>query len=219
MPAFDVLKLKSNEGTDYNEQLNLLFAASGDLRNAVKTIAQIPAGYCHTVDITLNDLDLDIVARNVIMLLIALVVDNADEAVDCIIHVWYSALIRKHHLEILQKKIRPLIEDVCKKIEKKKPESIQGKTWRFGRHSLRLVLVQSAWIRLLSYLDVPLGMDNKGANRIRRAVTLAESRKDYRHRNLLLDTPSHRVAKHRFWEDGILLPFGLRRDDFVEPNP
>ncbi|KAI6349206.1 hypothetical protein MCOR25_010692 [Pyricularia grisea] len=218
-PAFDVLNLESNEGVDYNEQLNLLFAASGDLRNVVKTIAQIPASYCHTVNVTLNDLDFDIVARNAIMLFIAFVVDQIDDAVDCIIHIWYSAFIRKHHLEILQKKIRPLIQDVCKKIEQKKPGSIQGKTWRFGQHSLKFVLEQSAWSRLLSYLDVPFGLDNKGAQRIRRAVTLAESRKDYRHRNLLFHTQSHRIAKHRFWEDGILLPFGLMREEFVEPNP
>lgn len=68
--------------------------ASGDLRNVAKTIAQIPSSYNQPVDVTINDRDLDIVARNAIMLLIALVVDNIDEAVDCMIHIWYSALIR-----------------------------------------------------------------------------------------------------------------------------
>jgi hypothetical protein len=193
--------------------------ASGDVRNVVKTIAQLPASYSRTVDVTLNDFDLDVVARNAIMLLIALVVDNTDEAVDCIIHVWYSALIRKSHLEILQQRIRPLVEEVCDKTKAKNPRSLLGKTWRFGRHSLRLVLAQSVWSRLLSYMDVPPGLDAENANRIRRAVTLAEARQDYRDRHLLLNSPSHRIAKHRFREDGLLLPFGSRRDEFVEPNP
>lgn len=88
----------------------------------------------------MNDLDLDIVARNVIMLLIALTVDNMDEVADCIIHIWYSALIRKSALDILQQRVRPLIEDVCEKIKSKLSSAILAKTWTFGQRSMRLVL-------------------------------------------------------------------------------
>ena len=49
----------------------------------------------------MNDRDLDIVARNVILLLIVLVVENIDEAVDCIIHICYSALVRKSDMDLL----------------------------------------------------------------------------------------------------------------------
>ncbi|ROT36821.1 hypothetical protein SODALDRAFT_298432 [Sodiomyces alkalinus F11] len=219
MPAFDVLNLESNEGVDYDGQLNLLFAASGDLRNLVKTIAQLPASYSGTLDVTLNDLELDIVVRNAIMLLVAFIVDNTDDAVDCIIHVWYSARIRTSHLEILQQRIRPLVQEVCDKTREKDPRSVWERTWTFGQNSLRLVLAQSAWNRFLSYLDVPPGLDAEKANRIRRAVTLAESRQDYRDRHFLFHSPSHRMAKYRFWEDGLLLPFGSRRDEFAVPNP
>ena len=167
----------------------------------------------------MNDRDLDIVARNAIMLLIALVVDNIDEVVDRIIHVWYSALIRKSDLNILQQRIRPLIESVCEKIKSKVPESYLGKTWTFGQRSLRLVLRKSSWDSLLVFMTVPEGLTAERAKQIRTAVTLSESRKDYRDRNLLLQTPSHRIAKNRFWEEGLLLPFGSRRYEFREPNP
>ncbi|ODM16214.1 hypothetical protein SI65_08213 [Aspergillus cristatus] len=92
VPALDVLQLESNEGEDQAGDLRILFAASGDLRNIVKTVARLPRSYSHSLEITINDRDFEIVARNIILLLIALVVEKVDEAVDCIIHLWYSAL-------------------------------------------------------------------------------------------------------------------------------
>jgi len=193
--------------------------ASGDLRNVVKTIAQIPRSYNQSVDVTMNDRDLDVVARNAIMLLIALVVDNIDEAIDCMIHVWYSALIRRSDLNILQQQIRPLIESVCEKIQNKEPGGLLGKTWTFGQRSLRLVLKKSSWDSLLFFMNIPDGLTAERASQIRTAVTLAKCRKDYRDRHLLFQSPSHRIARNRFCGDGLLLPFGSRRYDFREPNP
>ncbi|KAL7789378.1 hypothetical protein V8C37DRAFT_417967 [Trichoderma ceciliae] len=219
IPAFDVLQLGSNEGDAYGRPLSLLFAASGDLRNVAKTIAQLPSGYNHSVDITINDRDLGIVARNAIKLLVALVVDNIDEAVDCIIHVWYSALIRKSDLGILQQRILPLVEGICEKIKDKEAGSLWGKTWTFGQRSLRLVLQKSSWDGLLSYMKIPEGLTAERASHTRLAVTLDESRKDYLDRHLLFQSPSRRIAKIRFRQDGLLLPFGSRRHEFQEPNP
>ena len=193
--------------------------ASGDLRNVTKTIAQIPSSYNKSVDVTINDRDLDIVTRNAIMLLIALVVDDIDEAVDCIIHVWYSALIRKSDLHILQQRIRPLIESVCENIKGKAHHIHLAKTWTFGQRSLRLVLEKSSWDNLLFSMNIPEGLTAERASQVRTAVTLAESRKDYRDRCLLFQSPSRRIAINRFWRDGLLLPFGSRRHDFQEPNP
>jgi hypothetical protein len=210
---FDLILYSSQTDGDYHA------VASGDLRNVAKTIAQIPSSYNQSVDVTMNDRDLDIVARNAIMLLIALVVDNIDDAVDCIIHVWYSALIRKSDLNILQQRIRPLIESVCEKIKSKAPSSRLGKTWTFGQRSLRLVLEKSSWDSLLFSMNITEGLTAEQANQIRTAVTLAESRKDYRDRHLLFQSLSRRIAKNRFRGDGLLLPFGSRRYDFREPNP
>ncbi|OBT80489.1 hypothetical protein VF21_00845 [Pseudogymnoascus sp. 05NY08] len=202
-----------------NWSLDSIGTASGDFRNVVKTIALLPKSYNQPIDITINDLDLDIVARNVIMLLIALTVDNIDEAADCIIHIWYSALIRKSDLDILQQRVRPLIEDVCEKIRSKLPSAILAKTWTFGQRSMRLVLKRSSWDNLLFYMSIPEGLTVQRANQIRTAVTLPESRKDYRDRHLLLQSRSHRIAKNRYWADGLLLPFGSPRYEFKEPNP
>lgn len=168
---------------------------------------------------TLNDRDFDIVARNIILLLIAMVVEDIDTASDCMVHLWYSALIRESHLKILQQQVRPLVKDVCTKIADKSSDTLCGKTWTFGQCSVRVVLEKSSWGRLLSFLDVPAGLDAHRAQTGRANITLAESRKDYRDRYMCLIRPSHRIAFSKFREDGLLLPFGLPRHDFRVPNP
>ncbi|KAL7939876.1 glycosyl hydrolase family 76 domain-containing protein [Trichoderma chlorosporum] len=219
IPAIDVLQLGSNEGNDYEKQLNLLFAASGDLRNVIKTIAQVPVSYNKPIGVTINDNDFDVVARNAIILLTALVAENMDEAIDCIIHVWYSALIRKSDLDLLQQRVLPLVKSICEKTEGKDPSSLLGKTWKFGQRSLRLVLPKSSWDRLLAYMIVPEGLTAERASRIRMDVTLAEARKDFLDLHLCFQSPCRRIAKHRFRQDGLLLPFGAPRHEFQEPNP
>lgn len=185
----------------------------------VKTITSLPSTYNQSINITMNDRDLDIVARNAMILLIALVVDAFDEAVDCMLHVWYSAFIRKSDLDILQQRIRPLISSTCETLKHKAPDKVLSKKWIYGQRSLRLVLNKSSWDRLLSFMDVPEGLTMERAQKLRKEVCLAESRRDYLERHLLVQTPSGRIAKTRFREDGLLLPFGSPREEFHEPNP
>ena len=53
-----------------------LRTASGDLRNVIQSVASLPPIYDQRVNIVLNDLDLDTVARNLIMLLVLLAVEQ-----------------------------------------------------------------------------------------------------------------------------------------------
>ncbi|KEY73762.1 hypothetical protein S7711_03071 [Stachybotrys chartarum IBT 7711] len=219
IPAFDVLQLSSNEGVAYDEDVSLLFAASGDLRNVIKTISQVPESYKKSISLTINDRDIDIVARNVIMLLIALFVNDPNEAVLCIIHVWYSSLLRKSDLAMLQGLIRPLLQAVCDSIKDKGEDAVMAKTWSSEGRELRVVLTKSSWDRLVSFLDVPAGLTVERATRIRTEVTLAESRRDFVDRHMCCQPTHHRVPLRRFREDGLLLPFGYPRHEFVTPNP
>lgn len=167
----------------------------------------------------MNDRDLDIVARNIILLLVAMVVEDIDAASDCMVHLWYSALVRESDLNILHQQIRPLIIDVCTKIADKACATLHAKTWTFGQRSVRVILRKSSWSRLLSFLDMPTGLDTDQAQTRRTNITVAESRRDYRDRYLCLIPSSHRVPFSRFREDGLLLPFGFPRHDFQVPNP
>ncbi|KFA49107.1 hypothetical protein S40293_07084 [Stachybotrys chartarum IBT 40293] len=73
VPAIDVLKLGANEGEDYNKTIRVLFADSGDLRNMVKTIADLPTAFNGRLEITMNDSNAHIAARNVLLTLIGLI--------------------------------------------------------------------------------------------------------------------------------------------------
>lgn len=108
------------------------------------------------------------------MLLIALVAEEVDEAVDCIIHLWYSAPVRESDIDILECRFRLLIEDVCKKVKDNTSGSLLGKTWIFGQRSLRVVLENSSWVHLLSLVNKPAGLTVEQAHKIRATIALAE---------------------------------------------
>lgn len=87
MPAIDLPNIDKNEGDDVvDRDLGIMCAASGDLRNVVKTVCGIPELYTGILNILMNDLDFDIVARNAIPLLTAFYLDTND-AVSAIIHL------------------------------------------------------------------------------------------------------------------------------------
>jgi hypothetical protein len=54
----------------------------------VKTVASLPDTYTGDLFLAINDLDLDVVARNLIMLLVALKVEDRTQAVQSIIHTF-----------------------------------------------------------------------------------------------------------------------------------
>ena len=70
----------------------LTTSASGDLRNVLKTVTEFPPNYSGNSKIVINDYDFDIVARNIILLLIAMHYES-DIACPMMLHLWYSALL------------------------------------------------------------------------------------------------------------------------------
>ncbi len=183
------------------------------------TIARLPIDYQKVFNATLNDLDIDIVARNMIMLLIALTVDNAESATDCMLHVWYSAQLKQSHLQLLESNVYALLQEMCSKISEKPNSTLLAKTWKFGDRTLRVVLTKSAWVSVLSHCSVPAGLTSSRAQKIRTGITLARERVDYLDRHLCMIPPASRVGLMKYRTDGILLPFGDSRSDFVMPNP
>jgi len=195
----------------------------------VKTIADLPATTSQPLHITVNDKEFAVVARNTILLLFALVTvgetitDNGGrlEKAEMLMHLWYSAFIPRSTLLAMQNVVKPFIRDVCIKIADNSSEKHLGKTWDFpsGR-SLRLVLTKSQWFELEKLLDMPDELTYQRATQIRHTVVLAPDRADYRDRWAYKEpTPFARVAKHRFREDGLLLPFGHPRIGYDTPNP
>lgn len=195
------------------------FTASGDMRNLAQTVALLPSEHNKALNVTLNDKDLNVTARNIIILFIALAVNDVEKAVDCMLHVWYSAQLKKSHLELLDSIVRPLIQDMCSKINEKSESALLAKTWQFGNRTFRVTLIKSVWFSVLGYLSVPDGLISSKARDIRAAITLAGQRVDYVDRYVFQLPPGHRPSMMRFREDGILLPFGHSRIEFCIPNP
>ncbi|XXH02766.1 hypothetical protein Hte_009151 [Hypoxylon texense] len=227
-PAMDLLQLRRNEGTDYDKDIAMLFAASGDLRNVVKTVQSLPHTFNRQITATINDVEPSITARNAILLLLALstLEEESDQTsievlAEALIHVWYSATITGDILSRLQSKVKPLVEEMCQQVTSGNPGAVLGKTWNFkSGASLRLVLTKEEWARILMLLDIPEQLTASNAREIRRKITLAPDREDHRHQWYFKDaTPSMRIAKERFREDGLVLPFGHPRLGFDYPNP
>ncbi len=196
----------------------LIIAASGDIRNLIKSFIGLPEAYTGICTMTVNDREFDVVARNAILLLTALYFEP-EIATPIMIHIWYSALIPLRILQLLQNKILPLIKDVCTKIEFRPTSVPQAKTWRYDNRSLRLVLRKDEWIRLQQFFIVPERLSAASAQEIRKKVMLAPSRTDYVDRALCTQPPARRLCTIKFREDGILLPFGSSRKGFDIPNP
>lgn len=220
MPAVDVLNMDKSEGVyDIHRDMTLLFAASGDIRNVVKSIVEgLSDGYDGRCTLVINDFNFMVVARNAILLLVALSLEP-DEAAAMMIHIWYSALLPHVMIDTLRHVALRRFAEICEKIKDKPSTSLQAKTFSVGKGSLRLVLKKHQWDELKDYFNVPPGLTQEDAQAIRRRVMLAPERVDFLHRALCNQPSAIRVATVMFREDGILLPHGASREKFDTPNP
>ncbi|QSZ28709.1 hypothetical protein DSL72_003209 [Monilinia vaccinii-corymbosi] len=218
VPAIDIVQSCKNEGKDFPERFNLLFAASGDIRNVVKSLAGIPTTYAGNCEVVINDREFEVVARNAILLLIALAFDPI-EAADIMIHIWYSAFIPESVLHKVQERVLPLIEDVCRKIRGRPEQSLQSKSWLFGTRTLSLILSKASWDLLSAFLKVPDGLSASKAREVMDQTPFPPTMRDCFDRYLYSRSPAWRVCATKLRTDGMLLPFGQSRKDFNTPNP
>lgn len=218
VPAFDVLRLAENEGLkcSYDQDLNLCFAASGDLRNVITTVNTLPETCRKMCVCIINDKDQLVQVRNVIMLLLALHQPPINGAEELILHLWYSARLKPEMLQQMRVYVRPLVAHVVEQIKGKREDRIFSKTWTFGTQTLCARFSKAQWSSFLNLLDVEHTVIR--SERSRRHVVLNEIRIDYRDRYLYRIPPSKRVAYVKMLETGVLLPFGSCSDKFTVPN-
>lgn len=94
------------------------------------------------------------------MLIFLITIDDTAAAVDCVLHIWYSAQITNIHIELLDTTVRPLIEETCKKITEKRNGQLLVKSWSWGNKVIRIVLSKEAWEAILLYLSLPTGLSS-----------------------------------------------------------
>ncbi|KAL5335956.1 hypothetical protein BJX70DRAFT_390353 [Aspergillus crustosus] len=201
---------------------------TGDLRNVVKTISQLPGQPLQKIEVTLNNRDFHVIARNAILLLFSLTpleeepeISSDAITAESLIHLWYSASLSSDITSQLRSRVKPLLTEVCRQLSTEVAGAVVKKTWFFSdNRRLALTLKKEDWFRLEALCEIPLDLTQQKASEIRRATTLAPEQRDFRDRWYFKDaTPSVRVAKPKFREDGLLLPFGDDRAGFDLPNP
>ena len=178
----------------------------------------LPKDFNKHCEIFVNDKDDDIVARNIIVLLATRCFDPSTVP-EAVLHIWYSALLPTSVFRSLQETVLPLIQDICNKIKGKDDDLLLSKTWNFATCTVRVLLKKAQWNHVLQCLQVPGELSIVQALDVRKATTLAPHRIDYLHRSYCSQPSGWRAPRQKFREDGLLLPFGASRTEFMTPNP
>ena len=189
----------------------------------------IPESFDGDVEMTVNDWEFDVVARNAVMLLFLFASLNDtsfDQAsygsvAEALVHIWYSAFISGSLIASLKHRVGSLLHDSRTHTTETAHAGMIRKIWTFPRSKvLAITLPKDKWPLVIEYLEVPDGLTEQSAKEIRASVVMSQERADYRDRWFFKDaTPSMRLAKQKFRSDGLLLPFGHPRIDFNVPNP
>ncbi|THH20849.1 hypothetical protein EW146_g601 [Bondarzewia mesenterica] len=233
-PAIDCLRLSNNEGMSESVQkkFRICFAgeswildawrinidkmrasASGSIRNIVKTVNGLPERYAGRLTIVLNDRDPIVTFRNALFLIVLANAgrdpDSQESAAEFVLHLLYSVALTEDQNACLTRYIFGLFADESWDRPGDTHLSVAD-----GRIHLNFTAAHAK-----PFLDMVFsGYDWKTAKRGMSKVMLAPERVDYRDRYYASLKPGHRTSAARYRESGILLPFGIPKEHFNQPN-
>ncbi|KZV67124.1 hypothetical protein PENSPDRAFT_62747 [Peniophora sp. CONT] len=214
MPAIDVLNFVRNKDLMKSTSLNVLFAASGDLRNAIKTVNALPDTFQGELTITLNDRDPFVSLRNIMLLRLLGADGDPRRAADAALHHWYSVLLpRQYHTEILA-----LLSEMGLKLLEDQPSGADG--YKLGvLSSLQVIMGAGSYLRGLTAAfcaqDKYTAADAKAELN---GIRFDPSRRDLHDKSYSRLEPPHRLSIQKFRECGLVLPFGASTAHFDTPN-
>ncbi|KAK0224510.1 hypothetical protein EDD85DRAFT_243310 [Armillaria nabsnona] len=207
--AIDVINAKHNEGMENirNRDLSVAFIASGDLRNVVRTINELPEDYSGSIKIVLNDHNPMVVCRNLMILSILGIISDVEEGAEHALHLWYSVFQPMSY----QRRILP---HIC---ESDTLTNLSGTPAHLTPSTTMYTTLSSDTVKFFLYqLRSPL--DPASANTALNNIMNAPARVDYRDRYYEAISPSHRVAFERWRSFGLVLPFGATDSHMAIPN-
>ncbi|KAJ7483321.1 hypothetical protein FB451DRAFT_1169926 [Mycena latifolia] len=209
VPAINCLQLARNEGQRAaSMDLKFCFAASGDLRNLIMTVNDLPDDYSGKCDILCNDLNAVVVNRNLVILFVLLSpgIDMAD-AVELAVHLMYSAALTP----AMASYIRQCTEAIYA------THGAQSGVWDTrGAGKIRSLQRFPDLRSALQMLRSEYTLSDALASM--RSVMWSPSRVDQLDRHLSSLEPNHRVSFSRFRTTGVLAPFTADVSHFTEPN-
>ncbi|KAJ7582114.1 hypothetical protein C8J56DRAFT_1168157 [Mycena floridula] len=214
--AYDVLNLSRNEGFDNvrSKDLSLafvgefsLYLSSGDIRNLIRTVNELPNDYSGSLSVVFNDHNPIVVVRNLVMLLSLGSISDKSDAAEQALHLWYSLFLPSGYPVLVLAAIQEHIEQVMK-----------GSTIGLTSTTTLKPIITRSTVKLLVQ-TLAKQMDASTAQNAWSKVMSAPERLDYRDRYYNGLRPSHRVAYERWRQFGILLPFSAPTPHMNHPNP
>ncbi|KIM76000.1 hypothetical protein PILCRDRAFT_78276 [Piloderma croceum F 1598] len=208
VPAVDTLNLSKNEGSNTaNNDFALAYVASGDLRNVVRTINELPSDYSGHLTILLNDREPLVVIRNILLLIILGTIEDSVQAAEVALHFWYSAFVPMVHGSIVARIVIKLLERV----------NGHSFSMDLGKNSIVTGILSTSTLANLAMMSKSILPIGDASNEIRR-IKFEPSRIDRHHCAYCRLEPSHRLASLEFRRFGIVLPFGAANNLFNSTN-
>ncbi|KAK0209659.1 hypothetical protein IW262DRAFT_1416458 [Armillaria fumosa] len=207
--AIDIINAKHNEGMENirNRDLSTAFIASGDLRNAVRTVNELPEDYSGSIKIVLNDHNPMVVCRNLMILSILGIISDIEEGAEHALHLWYSVFQPMSYLT-------RILPHIC---ESDALTKLNGTPAHLTPSTTLCTTLSSDTVKFFLYqLRSPL--DPAFASTSLNSIMNAPERVDFRERYYEAISPSHRVAFERWRYFGLVLPFGATNAHMAIPN-
>ncbi|KAG8909212.1 hypothetical protein FRC01_007073, partial [Tulasnella sp. 417] len=214
MPAADVLNITTNEGSAAKDQdFSLCFAASGDLRNVIKTVNGLPQDYQGQLTLVINDSNPHVAVRNLLLLRMLLDPEALSEefTAEVVLHTLYSARLTPSQASFVQAWMNPIHA-----MDDGSSDLFDGQL-EFGSQCCLGWLYPRKVASLLKLIS-NASYKTSQAEENRLNVMLSPQRIDYRERYLWTLRPRHRVGFTYWRKTGLLLPIGQPTDAFNTVN-
>ena len=103
----------------------------------IKTLSGLPESFNKHVDVTANDWEFDVVARNAVILLFVFAsLDDMSSShasygsvAEALIHLWYSAFVLSTFVASLKDRVGTLLQDSCTHTIEAAHDGMIRKTW------------------------------------------------------------------------------------------
>ncbi|KAF8074568.1 hypothetical protein FPV67DRAFT_587451 [Lyophyllum atratum] len=209
LPAIDCLNLSENEHLSaLRQDFKFCFAASGDIRNLVRTVNGLPDAYQGKCDILFNDWNPLVVGHNLVVLWALLNPQlSIDDAAELALHIMYSSSLTYNMSAFLSK-----FMDVLDGLPLSRDTTLPIR----GRGKLHVELASVDLRVTKEMLRSRYGI--RAASHAYSKIMCNRKREDYTDRHLTGLEPSHRLAFSHYRSSGILGPFSLDLSHFEEPN-
>ena len=190
-PAVDILNLKSAP----KYELYLLFVGSGDLRNIIRTVSELPK-CSEPVNFYINEMENMVAVRGFIILYLLLKLKH--RAIELVIAIWYSTKLTEKQSYLLNYELTDIQTYATKFSENKSYEM------SFGNATLKATFNREQWNLISELVNTELPFDEILDER--ESVFLSRDRKIHHERYMAKMSPKERHCYQMFVMQGCIVP-------------